>query len=703
MILKKEKNSLNSQINCLKGVGFKYYNLLFSLGIETIRDLLFYFPFRWDNFSNVKKIAQIKPNEKITILGQIVEIKNIRSFYKKLTITEALVKDETGNLKVVWFNQPFLTQNLIKGAKYRLNGKIKYSKNQLILQSPSYEKAKSFQAKNSDFDQLIPIYSITKGLTPKMLRYLIRQALEYIDQLNEYLPKEIIKNQKLISNVEAIKNIHFPQNFEMLKKAKKRLVFDELFIFQLNYQLKKYSFRKNKSPKISKKIPYIKKILKNLPFSLTNDQKIAIWEIINDLEKNSPMNRLLEGDVGSGKTIVATICALNTAQNNYQSVLMAPTEILAKQHFEQVTKLAKKHQSACAILTRSLTKILNSKTGKIEKIKKDQLKKLIKKGGIKIIVGTHSIIQKDVEFKNLALNIIDEQHRFGVMQRSFLTQKSQGNQKSTPHLLSMTATPIPRTLSLTIFGDLDISIINQLPKGRKKIITKIIPPDKRTDAYEFIRNQIEKGRQVFVICPLIEESEVLNTKAAEKEYEKLNKQIFPDLKIGLLHGKLKPKEKEKLMRNFSKNKISILVSTSVVEVGVDVPNASIMMIEGAERFGLSQLHQFRGRVGRGKYQSYCFLFTESPSSKTAQRLKYLEKTQNGFKLAQKDLDLRGPGEFLGHKQSGFSFFAIASLKDINLIKASRQEAQNLVEKDPDLKTCPILKKKMEKFKDVHFE
>jgi ATP-dependent DNA helicase RecG len=550
----------------------------------------------------------------------------------------------------------------------------------------------------------IPVYHVTEGLTPKMLRYYIKQVLPLREKAPECLPLETIRRRGLTSLSNALLGIHFPKNKQSLFLAKRRLGFEELFILQLNYQLRKKKWEKKRAISLKINLPFIKKIIKDLPFELTKDQKIALWQILKDGEKERPMNRLLEGDVGSGKTVVAAIAALNVANNGRQAALMAPTEILAQQHFYELSKIALKTKIPCCLLTRSFARS-TEKGG--EEIKKEALLEKIKKGKIKIIVGTHSIIQEKALFSDLVLAIIDEQHRFGVRQRLSLIKKSEKNDglpTITPHLLSMTATPIPRTLALTIYGDLDISLIKEMPKGRKKIITKAILPEKRPEAYRFIEQQIKKGRQAFVICPLIEESEILTTKAAEAEYQKLKNDIFPKLSVRLLHGRMKAIEKEEAMQSFKQNETAILVATSVVEVGVDIPNATIMMIEGAERFGLSQLHQLRGRVGRGDFQSYCFLFAESPSPKTWKRLRILENENNGFILAQKDLGLRGPGEFLGERQSGFSSLAIASLNDRALIKEAREEAQIIANNDSLLKSYPLLAQKL-KFleKEVHLE
>lgn len=694
--------TLDSPVSMLAGAGPHYSRKLYALGIESVRDLLFYFPFRWDDFSNLTSISSVKPEEKVTVIGKINTVKTARSFYRRMAITEAIISDNTGSLRVVWYNQPFIERSLAEGEIYRFSGKIRISKSSLFLQSPSFEKT---DREHTQAGGLLPVYHVTEGISPRMLRYFIRQVIHLAEELKEYIPENIIQRHDLLPLHLAISRIHFSESMAEVQPARKRLAFDELFIMQLNYQLKKFRWQKNKAIGIPKNIDLIKKILGSLTFALTDDQRLALWEIMNDSEKNMPMNRLLEGDVGSGKTIVAFLSAMNVAKSGFQAAIMAPTEILAKQHFEGILKIAAASGIPVALITNSLSTFFMKRRTKTSK---EALIKKIREGQVAIVIGTHALIQKDVAFKNLAMVVVDEQHRFGVEQRAHLIKSAKiikdGSNTTVPHLLSMTATPIPRTLALTIYGDLDLSIITKLPKGRKKIVTKVIAPSERESVYNFVRNEAKGGRQAFVICPLIEESEVTEAKAAEVEFNRLHKQIFPDLSVGLLHGKMKPKEKSAVMKSFIENKINILVSTSVVEVGVDIPNATIMLIEGAERFGLSQLHQFRGRVGRGSHQSYCFLFTDSPSVKTWKRITFLEQTENGFDLAKKDLELRGPGEFLGSRQSGFSNLVVASLKDIDLIKTAREEAERLVASDPKLDSSPTLKKRMETFgKDTHFE
>ena len=715
---------LRTKIEKLPFIGPAFVKKLHRVGIKTVEDLLFYFPFRYDDFSEVKKISEVELGEVVSVQGKIIEIKNIRSWKRKMNITEALIEDETSAIKAVWFNQPFLVRNLKKGANVSLSGKVVYAQEGLQLSNPSYELLGSGQSLHTA--RLVSVYHETQGLSSKWLRAHIKPIIKLADEVEEFLPASIIKDQNLFSYSKAVKQIHFPDNEEKARDAKRRLAFDELFLVQLYMMLQKKKWQENKSVKINfnKKLKKeIKDFVDNLPFELTDAQRISSWNIIKDFENSRPMNRLLEGDVGSGKTLVALISALVVIKSGYQVAFMAPTEILARQHFkEAVRRFGEKHTPSegnsilnpllrgvgvckIALLTGSESKIY--KDGEIEEISKKKLLEKIKDGEINFIIGTHSLIQEKVVFKNLAFSIVDEQHRFGIDQRAKIQTEVldvKDGLKTVPHLLSMTATPIPRTLALTVYGDLDLSILDEMPKGRRKIITKLVAPANRDLAYDFIRDQIKKGRQVFVICPLIEESDVLEVKSATEEYEKLSKNIYSDLSVGLLHGKMKSKEKEEVMQKFIKKKIDILVSTSVIEVGIDIPNASIMLVEGSDRFGLAQLHQFRGRVGRGEYQSFCFLFTDSTSATTARRLKALIKSNNGFELAEQDLKIRGPGELVGVRQSGLPDLAMASLSDSQLIKNTREEAGKLIDTDHKLSKYPKLAEKLKKFtKEVHFE
>jgi len=685
--------TLETKIEQLAGVGPKMSQRFKKLGIESVSDLLFHYPIRYDDFSHIKPIGQIGAMgqmEPICIKGKILQIRNQRSPKGRMFLTHALIADDSGSIKAVWFNQPFLTRTLRKGEEYVFAGRIAYQDGSLVIKNPSYEREA----------RILPVYPETQGLTSKYIRKIIKPLLFLTKDIVEYLPEEVRASQNLITLYDAINQIHFPESHTLIQKAKERLAFDELFLIQLKMLKIKRSWQKLKAPAMKFDKELIRSMVAKLPFKLTNAQRRAAWEIIGDLtgrhqnqraksknqkEEIPPMNRLLEGDVGSGKTVVAAIAMFLVAKNGYQSAFMAPTEILAIQHYRTLTNLLLDFGLNLALFTHGKNELNGQKE------KRGVMVKKIRNGEIDIAIGTHALLQSEIRFPKLGLAIVDEQHRFGIRQRAMLRSKS----KTVPHLLSMSATPIPRTLSLALYGDLDLSILDEMPQGRQKVATYLIPPEKRGSAYGFIKKQIKEGRQVFVICPLIEESDRLGVKSATEEYERLKKEVFPELKIGLLHGRMKTKEKESIMEGFKKGKYNILVSTAVVEVGVDVPNATIMMIEGAERFGLAQLHQFRGRVGRGKYKSYCFLFTEKPSDKTIKRLTALVRLDDGFKLAEKDLELRGPGELYGTRQHGFLDLKMASLTDVKTIKRAREEAERLVERG--LENYPTLIKKLEEF------
>lgn len=676
--------ALNTLIENLTRVGKTTAGRLKKLGINNVSDLLYYFPFRYDDFSQIVKIKDLQPGQQVTIKGKILLINNHQAHKKRMVITEALIEDESGTIKVVWFNQPFLIKILKPTDEVYLAGQVEFNKLGLQFVSPIYEK---ITGESLNTAKIVPVYSTTSNLTQKQIRFLVSQALKSVKLIKEWLPAEIIERNNLANLNFALTQIHWPKDFKILDKARFRLKFDELFLIALQTQILRKFLAKSQAPQIKFQEQDIKNFVSSLPFALTSDQKKAAWQIFLDLEKDKPMNRLLEGDVGSGKTVVAALAILNTILNKQQTVFMAPTEILAKQHFLTITKFFQDFKFKIGLLT-SNNQLVNYSSGEI---KKSNFLELIKKGELDLVIGTHALIEDNVEFKNLGLVIIDEQHRFGVEQRKKLKDKNKN--KLSPHFLSMTATPIPRSLALILYGDLDLSMIKEMPKGRKKIITQIIPEQKRPSAYEFIRAEIKKGRQVFVICPLIDPSDKLGVKSVKEEFKKLDKVVFPDLKIGLLHGKLKAQAKEEIMNEFKANKIKILVSTSVVEVGIDIPNATIMMIEGSERFGLAQLHQFRGRVGRGEHQSYCFLFTENNLPKTLERLGALVKSNDGFALAEYDLKFRGPGEVYGTRQSGLPDLQMATLNDLELINLTKQEAKEFMAKY-NLDDFPFLKEKL---------
>ncbi len=730
---------LSLPVEKLKSVGPRNLPRLSKLGIKTIKDLLWHFPVRYEDYSRVISVSEIEPGQKVNIQGEVLKMSNRMIFprlrqgfggqAKRMSVTNALVGDETGAIKVVWFNQPFIANSLREGTLVSLAGKANLDKHGLYLSSPTYEKIQNIEFKNYNLTHtggLIPIYPETDGVTSKYLRFLIKPILKGLG-VPDTLPEEIIKKYNLPSLVNALNKIHYPNSGQEAEIAKERLAFDDLLLFQLKALLERRKLNQMKSVRIKFNKDLIQDFVSRLPFELTKDQKIAAWEILKDLEKTYPMNRLMEGDVGSGKTIVALMGAVQVAKAGYQSVFMAPTEVLANQHFGTMSELLGNNFLNIGLLTGSEARFNN------EKVEKTNLKNKIAKGEVDIIIGTHAVIQKDVQFKNLAFVVLDEQHRFGVAQRATLVKPSsraqaEGNKETVPHLLSMTATPIPRTLALTIYGDLDISIIKEKPKNRQRIITKVVSPLQRKSAYNFIRDEVNSGRQVFVICPRIEAEKNdgalrqvqgkplsqmklvwAEAKAVQEEYKKLSEEVFPDLKVAMLHGKMKPKEKNEIMSSFAKasenkRKIDILVATSVIEVGVDIPNATIMMIENSERFGLAQLHQFRGRVGRGEHQSYCLLFSSTSDKNINQRLKALVGCDDGFVLAEKDMTIRGPGEFFGVKQSGLPDLAMASLANVELIKKAQLEARLLLKEDSNLNSHPLLKEKLDSFQRLtHFE
>jgi len=674
---------LDKPIEQINGVGPKLSERFQKLGLFSVKDLIYHYPRRWDDFSDCKKISQLRLGNESVIKAKIVSIAQSRTNRRWMSLIEAKLEDESGTIKAIWFNQPFLMNVLKEGDQWLFLGKVNWDfknkeKNIAVTQ---YEKEPI----------ILPIYAETVGLTSKFLRKITKPIVEELDHLvRDYLPEEIRKENNLVDLVFALKNIHFPEKVENIEIAQRRLAFDELFLIALRMLDLRKELLKEMAPSMQVDEELLKKFVKSLPFELTNAQRKSAWEIIKDLEKNTPMNRLLEGDVGSGKTVVAAMAALVTIKNGYQVAWLAPTEILANQHYNSMQKILAKENINIGLLTSA---------NKRADLLKDNL-----------IIGTHAILQKNVQIPNLGLIIIDEQHRFGVKQRAWLRGGGEGEnvKGAIPHLLSMTATPIPRTLTLAIYGDLDLSIINQMPSNRKRVITKIIDSKSRQKAYEFIRDHVKSGRQVFVVCPLIEQKESTNKnlfetdrKSVIEEYEKLSKNIFPDLNIGLLHGKMKSKEKEEAMRNFAEKKIDVLVSTAVIEVGIDIPNATIMMIESAERFGLAQLHQFRGRVGRGEYQSFCFLFSQGDANSN-RRLAAMVDCFDGFELAQKDLEIRGPGELVGIRQSGLADLKMASLSNHELIKEVRKAAEKVVESG--LEKYPELADKLKEFEiEHHFE
>ncbi len=650
------------------------------MGIDTVWDLLNHYPRRYEDFSTNSSVASAQPGEILTIRAKIVQIKNEYTRNRKI-IQRAIVADTTGSMEILWFNQPFLARNIKAGEEYNFSGKVELSRRKILMISPDYEKidSKRFQTLGTiHTGRLVSIYPETYGVSSKWLRSRIAPILnDSLDQLLEHLPDKIIERERLLSYAEAILKIHFPETKDQAELARKRLAFDELFLIQLASLKRKGEWQREvvgHKFQISNFKSQISNFIKSLPFSLTGAQNKAIDEILNDLEKNQPMNRLLEGDVGSGKTVVAAVAMYIANLNNYQSIIMAPTEILAVQHFNTLKNLFQPFGVKIGLITHS-----------------HQLP--AKSQQLPIIVGTHALLSEKNKkvFQNVGLVVIDEQHRFGVEQRAKLKEKG-----INPHLLTMTATPIPRTVALTIYGELYLSYLDEMPKGRIQVKTWVVPPVKRNAAYTWIKNQIKTtGGQAFIICPLIEESETLKTvKAATKEYEYLKKEIFPDLRLGLIHGKVKSKEREEILNKFRSQRLDVLVATPVVEVGIDIPGATIMMIEGAERFGLAQLHQLRGRVGRGNLKSYCLLFSESENQR---RLKAMEKIFIGAELAELDLRMRGPGEVYGTRQHGLPDLKVATLTDPELIAETRKSAEETLSSSPTLREFPLLKAKLESY------
>lgn len=677
---------LNTPIENLYLVGPTRAKLLKHLGVHTLEDLLFYFPRTHHDLSKFTLIKDLQAGDFANVKAKVLEVKSFRSRVRRLNLTQAVIEDESGVITCMWFNQPFIAKVLKTNEYFIFSGKIIFAKKKLQLQNPIYEQEKQEQIHTA---RLVPIYPLTAHLTQKQLRMLIKTYLDKII-LPEYLPSKILKKEKLLIHDQAVKLFHFPKDYPSLKLAQKRLAFDEIFQTQIRVVRYKKLRQQNHAIKIKIDKKSLDEKLATLSFELTNSQAQALQDITSDLTNAYPANRLLEGDVGSGKTIIAALSMWLMAKNGLQSVLLAPTEVLAQQHYISLLKLYLNEGFDVALLTSTTSRINGNP------VSKETLIAHLKSGKVKIVLGTHALLEKKVGFKNLSFVVIDEQHRFGVAQRSALKQL--GN----THLLTMSATPIPRTLALTLYGDLDISVLSELPKGRIKIVTELVAEDKRSQVYQFIKDQIVSGRQAFVICPLIEESDKLGVKSAQQEFEKLSKIVFPDLNIGLLHGKMKPQEKEDVMNRFKDGELNILVSTSVVEVGVDVPNATVMMIEGAERFGLAQLHQFRGRVGRSTYQSYCFLFSDDPNASFNPRLLAIVSSNNGFELAQKDLEIRGSGDLYGTTQSGYGF-KIATLANLELVERSKKYAEEIVEEDVDLSSYPLLAAKLAKHPEIHLE
>lgn len=719
---------LGTKLSAIARISPAESKALTRLKLETVRDLLYYFPVRYSNISEIKLIRDVVSGENVTIYGKISNLKTRKAWKSKIPMGEADVEDTSGKLKVIWFNQAYMAKMIHAGDMVELTGKVSSGKNGIYLSNPELKEKNSLpiDTHNSLFhgDEEtanifgFPVYHETRGITSRWIYHTIEKIMRsgILENIVDYIPEETLNKYKLPKLKTALIWIHSPKSENNALAARKRFAFEEVFFIQLARNEERLEYEKNKSYPVFSEEKTIDEFVSRFPFTPTKSQLNAINQIIEDIKKPNPMARLLEGDVGSGKTAVAATASYAVIKNRpkgqdfgtLQVAYMAPTEILATQHFENFIKYFKHTGIQIGLITGSGCRKFPSKVAsQVENwtnISRNQLCKWIENGEIPIVIGTHALIQKSIKFKHLALTVIDEQHRFGALQRAKLAKK----EGFAPHFLSMTATPIPRTLALTIYGDLDLTLLDEMPAGRKQIDTKIIGPDKRDSAYEDIRKEMKNGRQLYIICPRINEPDpdkelALQTKSVSAEAKRIQEKIFPEYEVRILHSKMTKAKKEEVMQDFSENKIQILVATSVVEVGVNVPNATIIIIEGAERFGLAQLHQLRGRVIRSTHQAYCYLFAEAKSDKTRDRLKALVTAKNGFELSELDLALRGAGELSGVKQWGITDLGMEAIKNIKMVEAARTEAKNIIDKTNQI--TPDLKKALEerKIKLLHFE
>lgn len=667
-------SGLHAPVTKIRGIGEKQAKNLEKLNVFTIKDLLYLFPRRYDDYSQLKSIQQLRYGEEVTILAKVVDMKSQRTGRGKL-ISEVIVSDATGMLRLIWFNNAYLERNLKVGMFITISGKVEASSGRLAMFHPDYE---SVDQQQLNTNRIVPVYPLSRQITQRWLRKTQFNVVKFwADRVPEFLPDVVRESAQLVPLQEALIQIHFPDTAELLHSAQRRFAFDEIFLLQLGVIRQKRQWQGLTGTAFSVSEAWLAERLRGLPYALTNAQVKAVAEIRKDVSSPHPMNRLLQGDVGSGKTIVAVIGMSIVIEGGAQAALMAPTGILAEQHYRTILRLLSEGGAQqAAFLAPEEIRLLTGDTGTADR---REILKGLQSGAVKLLVGTHALIEDPVSFRNLQMVVVDEQHRFGVQQRAALRAKGEN-----PHLLVMTATPIPRSLQLTVFGDLDVSVMDEMPAGRLPIQTRIIYPYERHRVYELIEEQVQAGHQAFIIYPLVEQGENEEVKAAVEEQQRLQAEAFPHLKVGLVHGRMKPVDKDAVMLAFRNKEYDILVSTSVVEVGVDIPNATMMVIEGANRFGLAQLHQFRGRVGRGDAQSFCILIPDSDSAAENERLTVMTQTNDGFVLAEKDLQQRGPGDFLGTRQAGFVDLKMANLADVRLIQKARAIAEQVLEKDPDL-------------------
>lgn len=676
--------SLSAPTTVLPGVGSKHAQTLARLGLHTLGDMLYNFPRRYDDYTQLKPIQRLAFGEEVTVIGTVDSISTRPIRGGRYQITEAILTDGTGFLRLTWFNQPWVGRRLLDGTQIVLSGKIDQYLGRPVMNSPEWEP---LEQQNLHTNRIVPVYPLTSKITQRWLRRLMYEVVTYwAPRVADPLPETVRHSAELMDLSSALLQAHFPSSSDQLRAARHRLAFDEILMLQLGVMSQKRNWQNRSAHVYETPDDWLEAQVARLPFQLTTAQQNALHDVRSDLISGRPMNRLLQGDVGSGKTVVAALGIAMLGRHDAQSALLAPTSILAEQHYRSMLALLGGNginptDSGDEIPSPLKPEQIRLLIGSTPESEKQETRDGLASGSIKLVVGTHALLEDPVVFANLQLAVIDEQHRFGVDQRAILRSKGEN-----PHLLVMTATPIPRSLALTVYGDLDLSVMDEMPPGRQPIQTQVFYPRERERAYVFVRSQIDQGHQCFIIYPLVEESETSEALAAVEEQSRLQKEIFPNYKVGLLHGRMKPDEKDATMSSFCSGEIQILVSTSVVEVGVDIPNATVMLIEGANRFGLSQLHQFRGRVGRSQYQSYCILIPDTPDAAENERLSAMVETNDGFVLAQRDLEQRGPGEFLGTRQSGYSELRLANLTDIHLIEKARRHAQSIFEIDPDLKS-----------------